>query len=272
MSRHRDDHLELCAAHVLGVLDEAGRAELEAHLAEGCPECEAELRALSSGAFVLAMSVPQQRAPAAVRARVLAAIDAGGASGRQMGETSVIALPRRPWYASPAGALLAAAALIAVALAGVSAWRRTEELTRELTAARAHTDSLQIALDEERRWASVMTAPGARTVTLASTTPGTPALAAEVHYDPASDRALLFAQGFTAPSARDYELWAITAAGPTSLGVVRTGADGRAVVRLEHIARDGAVAAFAVSLEATGGSPDPHKPSGPVVMLGKIAG
>src|SRR6185369_6110359 len=131
MSRHRDDHLELCAAHVLGVLDEAGRAELEAHLAEGCPECQAELRALSSGAFVLAMSVPQQRAPAAVRARVLAAIDAGGASGRQMGETSVIALPRRPWYASPAGALLAAAALIAVALAGISAWRRTEELTRE---------------------------------------------------------------------------------------------------------------------------------------------
>jgi anti-sigma-K factor RskA len=25
-----------------------------------------------------------------------------------------------------------------------------------------------------------------------------------------------------------------------------------------------------VSLEAGGGSPDPHKPSGPVVMLGKL--
>jgi len=195
----------------------------------------------------------------------------GGASGRQL-DASVVALPRRPWVASPAGALLAAAALIAVALAGVSAWRRTEQLTRELAIARAQADSLQRAFDEERRWAGVMTAPGARTVTLALTTRETPALAAEVHYDPATDRALLFAQGFTAPSARDYELWAITAAGPTSLGVVHAGPDGRAVVRLERIARDGAVAAFAVSLEATGGSPDPHKPSGPVVMLGKIAG
>jgi len=92
-----------------------------------------------------------------------------------------------------------------------------------------------------------------------------------VHYDPASDRALLFVQGFVPPSDRDYELWAITAAGPTSLGVVHAGPDGRAVVRVERLTRDGAVAAFAVSLEAAGGSPDHHKPSGPVVMLGKLA-
>ena len=271
MSRHRDEHLDLCAARVLGVLDEAGRRELEAHLADGCPQCEAELQALSAGAVVLAMSVPQHRAPAAVRARVLAAIDSGGASGRQL-EPSVPASPPRPWLSGPAGALLAVAALIAVALAGVSAWRRTESLTRELADARARTETLQRALDEERRWASVLTAPGARTVTLAPTPGGARTLAAEVHYDPATGRALLLAGSFAPPAAHDYELWAITAAGPTSLGVVHAGPDGRAVVRLERVARDGAVAAFAVSLEAAGGSPDPHKPSGPVVMLGKLAG
>jgi anti-sigma-K factor RskA len=271
MSRHRDEHLELCAARVLGVLDEAGQAELDAHLAEGCPQCEAELRSLSSGALVLAMSVPQHRAPAGVRARLLAAIDSGVASGRQLAP-DVLPLPRRPWYASPAGALLAAAALIAVALAGVTAWRRTEELSRELAVTRAHVDSLQRSLDEERRWASVLTAPGGHTVTLAPTPAGERTLAAELRYDPDSDRALLFAQGFSPPGAGDYELWAITAAGPTSLGVVRAGPDGRAVVRLERVARDGAVAAFAVSLEAAGGSPDHHKPSGPVVMLGKLPG
>jgi anti-sigma-K factor RskA len=118
----------------------------------------------------------------------------------------------------------------------------------------------------------VLTAPGGHTVTLAPTPDGARTLTAELHYDPASDRALLFAQGFAPPGAHDYELWAITAAGPTSLGVVHAGPDGRAVVRLDRIARDGAVAAFAVSLEASGGSPDPHKPSGPVVMLGKLAG
>src|SRR5262249_6610495 len=142
-------------------------------------------------------------------------------------------------------------------------------LERELLAARARTTELQRKLDEERGWASVLTA---RTVTLAPTAQGASALTAELRYDPASDRAILLAQGFAAPSAHDYELWAITAAGPTSLGLVHAGADGRAVVRLERIARDGAVAAFAVSLEATGGSPDHHKPAGPVVMLGKLAG
>jgi anti-sigma-K factor RskA len=268
MNRHRDEHLDLCAARVLGVLDEAGLRELDAHLAEPCPTCEAELRELAAGALVLAMSAPQHRAPAAVRARVLAAIDAGGASGRQV-EPAILTLPRRPWFASPASALLAAAALIAVALAGIRAWQRTEVLTRELTAVRARTDSLERALDEERRWAAVLSAP---TVTLAPTPDGAHTLAAEVHYDATSGRALLFAEGFAAPSARDYELWAITAAGPTSLGVVHAGPDGRAVVRLERIARDGAVAAFAVSLEASGGSPDHHKPSGPVVMLGKLSG
>ena len=271
MSRHREDHLDLCAARALGVLDEAGQAELDAHLAEGCAQCEAELRSLAGGAMVLAMSPPQHRAPAAVRERVFAAIDSGAAAGRQQ-DPAVRALPSRPWLSGPAGALLAAAALIAVALAGVSAWRRTESLTRDLEAARAQTDSLRRSLDEERKWASVLTAPTARTVTLAPTSAGATALAAELHYDPASGRALLFAQGFAPPEAHAYELWAITASGPTSLGVVHAGADGRVVVRLERVARDGAVAAFAVSLESPAGSSDPHKPSGPVVMLGKLPG
>src|SRR5262245_22317055 len=97
MSRHRDEHLDLCAAHVLGTLSEAERRELEAHLAEGCEPCAAELRALSAGAAVLAMSVPQHRAPAAVRARVLAAIEGGGTSTAQAGGASVIPLPPRAW-------------------------------------------------------------------------------------------------------------------------------------------------------------------------------
>jgi anti-sigma-K factor RskA len=274
MSRHRDEHLELCAGYVLDTLSDAERRELEAHLAGGCEPCEAELRALSAGAAVLAMSAPPHRAPAAVRARVLAAIEASGASGAQAGPgaQSVIPMPRRAWPGGVAGALLAAAAVIVAVAVGVVAWRRTDELQRELLAARERTTELQRKLDEERAWGSLLTAPASHTITLAPTTQGATTLTAELHYDPASDRAILLAQGFAPPGARDYELWAITAAGPTSLGLVHADADGRAVVRLEHIARDGAVAAFAVSLEVTGGSPDHHKPAGPVVMLGKLAG
>jgi len=260
MSHHRDEHLDLCAAYVLGVLDDAERRELEAHLAEGCERCETELRALSGGATVLAMSVPHVQAPAAVRGRVLAAI--GGAN--------VVPLPRRPRAQGATWAWAAAAALLAVA--GVFAWRRGEGLSRQLAESRLKADALQRTLEEERRWANLLETPGARVVQLAPTPQGDRALAAQVVYDPASDRALVVAERMAAPSEKAYELWAITAAGPTSLGLVHADAGGRAVVRIEHVSHEGAVAAFAVSLESAGGSPDPHRPSGPVVMLGKLAG
>jgi len=269
MSRHRDEHLDLCAALVLGGLGEAERRELESHLAEGCEPCEAELRALAGGAAVLALSVPQHRAPAGVRARVLARIEAGGARD---GGGDVVPLPRRPRAGEAWRLLLAAAALIVAVGVGVTQWRRAEELGRELAQARTGNADLERKLDDERRWAALLESASTRTVQLAATPAGAPTLEASVHYDPATGRAILLAQAFTPPAARDYELWAITASGATSLGVVHADASGHATVRLENVARDGAVAAFAVSLEATGGSPDHHKPSGPVVMLGKLAG
>src|SRR5262249_16099161 len=122
MSRHRDEHLDLCAASVLGALAEAERRELEAHLAEGCEPCEAELRALAGGATVLALSVPQHRAPAGVRARVLAKIESGGP------REAVVPLPRPPRAAEPWRMLLAAAALTVAAGVGVVQWRRAEQL------------------------------------------------------------------------------------------------------------------------------------------------
>ena len=101
MSRHRDEHLDLCAAQVLGDLAGAERAELEAHLTDGCATCEAELRALAGGATVLALSVPQHRAPARARASVLAAFEreAGrgpaGHEARPAPRADIVSLPRR---------------------------------------------------------------------------------------------------------------------------------------------------------------------------------
>jgi len=271
VSGHRDEHLDLCAAHVLGVLGDAERRELESHLAEGCPQCEAELRTLSGGATVLAMSVPQHRAPAAVRGRVLAAIEAEGASPAVEPvprDARVMPLPHRRSAATWAWA--AAAALLVVA--GGVLWQRAQSLSRQLAEERASAEELRRALDEERRWAGLGAAPTARVVRLSPTPQGDRALAAQVLYDPASGRAVVVAERFVPPGTQAYELWAITAAGPTSLGLVRADASGRAVVRLENVSRGGEVAAFAVSLESAGGSPDPHRPSGPVVMLGKLAG
>ncbi len=282
MIGHRDEHLDRCAALALGVLDEAGRAELEAHMATGCATCESALRALSGGATVLALSVPQRRAPDVVRERVLGIVRAEaiartregvvGATAPALERPAVVESPRRERPRVALWALAAAAVLMAVT--GALAWRRAEQLTARLATLEARSLELQQTLQSERRWAALLDAPVTRVVRLERTPDGDSTLSARVLYDPGSQRAILVASGFALTAERDYELWAITATGPTSLGVVRADRSGRAVARLEHVhgeaLGDGPIAAFAISLEASGGSTDHRKPSGPVVMLSKL--
>jgi hypothetical protein len=272
VSRHRDEHLDLCAAQVMGVLDEAGRAELESHLASGCETCAAELRELSAGATVLAMSAPPLHAPAALRERILEAAT-GQAPGRRVPEPvppveAPPAIVLRPKWAGLTWGLAAAAALLAVA--GVFAWQRALELDRELAAAHARSSELERTLEDERAWAGLPALPGTRIVRLAPTPDGDSTLVAQVIYHSGIKRAMIVAERFALPADRAYELWAITASGPTSLGVVHPDAEGRVVVRLEQVGGSEPIAAFAFSLEASGGSPDRHKPNGPVVMVGSV--
>jgi hypothetical protein len=292
MSGHRDEHLDRCTALVLGGLDDAGRTELEAHMAAGCPECESALRALSSGATVLALSVPQQRAPGALRERVLAAVQAE-AGARAAGavipssvpaaeDANVAASTRRERPQVMSWAFAIAAALLAVS--GLLLWPRAADQTAQLTALQARSNELEETLQSERRWAALLEAPGTRVTRLLPTPDGDPALSARVLYDPDSRRAIIVASNFALTTDRDYELWVLTASGATSAGVVHAEASGRAVARLEHVGDSvadstggqargrEAIIAFAVTLEPAGGSPDHYRPSGPVVMVGKLGG
>jgi len=279
MSAHRDEHLELCAAQVLGVLDEPGRAELAEHLAGGCAVCEAELVQLAEGALVLAHAAPRVAAPPAARARVLEAVRAAGPVSpapapvplpeRLLAPRGVTPLPRR----GPGFVTLAwAAAAVLIAATALVLWQRNANLSRALTQAMAQNHDLQRSLAKEREWSALLEAPGTQVVSLMPTPAGQAVLQARVVFDPRSKRAIVIADALHAPTGHDYQLWAITASGPTSLGLLKPDANGRAVVKLENVGGNEAVAAFAFSLEVTGGSPDPHKPSGPVVLVGKLAG
>jgi hypothetical protein len=277
VSRHRDEHLDLCAAHVMGVLDEAGHAELEAHLASGCEICLAELRELSAGATVFAMSAPPHAAPAALRERILAAatgqVQAPGSPARVEPETPRRAEPPPPIALRPKRSALIwglAAAAAVIAVAGVVAWQRTLVLDRELVAAREQASELEQTLATEREWARLPALAGTQIVQLAVTPDGDSTIAARVIYHPGAQRAMVVAEHMGLPVDRAYELWAITASGPTSLGVVHPDAAGHVVARLEQVGGSEPIAAFAFSLESRTGSPDPHKPSGPVVMVGHV--
>lgn len=279
MTAHRDEHLELCAGLLLGALDAADRAELEAHLTGGCAVCDAELARLSQSVELLAHSLPQQAPPAALRSRVLAAVKAAAAAeSRDVSASStapesrtarVIELPRRQSNFAAWGWAAAAAAL---AIASFVTWRQANDVRSQLVAARAQADSLQLQLANERAWAALGEAPHARIVPLAPTPAGAPQLAAHMTFDPDSRRGEFVSDSMVAPTGHDYQLWAISKAGPVSLGLVRADSSGRVRVRIADCGDPATLGAFAISLEATGGAPTPNAPAGPVVMVGKIAG
>src|SRR5262245_3246096 len=280
MSAHRDEHIDLCAARALGSIGEADRLELERHLADGCPECERALLEFSQGVERLAASAPAVTPSPRVRAKVLemvraeAAAAPRGQAAPQAAQPApapprrVIELPRReraPWAA---WAFAAAAALLAVATIGL--WRSGEVLRSELRTAREAVAKAELDLQLERAWSAVATSPGARVVDLAPLQGGIPMPHVRATYDPSTRRAIVAFDNLVTPSGSDFELWAILPDGPKSLGVVRGDATGHAEVRVPDAGDPSALSAFAISLEKEGGSPDPRKPAGPVILAGAV--
>ena len=283
MTVHREEHLDLCAARVLGSIDEADRLELERHLADGCAECERVLAELSEGAERLAASATQVMPSPRLRAVVLERVRAEAAAMPRERETEragdptaapvaprrVIELTARRRPAWPTWALATAAAVLAVST--VAIWRAADTLRGELRGARERVAQVELDLAVERAWAAVAMSPGARVVDLAPLTGGVSLPHVRATYDPASRRAIVAFENLSTPAGSDFELWAIlTPDGPRSLGVVRPDASGRAEVRVPDAGDPAALAAFALSLEREGGSTDPRKPGGPVVLAGSV--
>jgi anti-sigma-K factor RskA len=267
VSAHREEHLEACAAYALGSLDAAERAEFERHLAEGCPQCEAELERLSGAVSLLAASAPPVAPPAALRERVLAA---ARAEGRGPGVESVPPIPRLPRRGRSAATWAWAAAAVVLAVSTGVTWRVRERLDHELAASREQIRQLERQLADERSWAALLDSPTTSVVQLSMTPQGTAVLRAHAIYDPGSRRAVLVFDNLVTPPDSDYQLWGVHKSGPLSLGLIRADANGRAIIRVEDTGDPTTLAAFAVSLEREGGAPTATAPAGPVVMVGKL--
>ena len=273
MSEHREEYLDLCAGLALGALDPADRARLEAHLAVGCPECEAALADFSAATVNLARSAPAATPPAALRQRVLdaaRAMPAGGAAAARSEHGRAIEM--KPRWREPLFLWSWAAAAAFLAIATAVMWNQGEALRVQLADAQKSLTAARQKLDEERSLIAVLSAPGARVAELQITPAGVKELRARATYDPASRSAVIVFENFTAPGGHDYQLWALRGAGVASLGLIRPDASGHAVLKLENAGEPGTLAGFAVSLEPAGGSPYPDRPTGPVVMAGKFGG
>ena len=267
MSELREEDLNLAAGYVLGALDEPDRRRVESLLEAGDAGMTRAVREFREAAALMAHAAPAARPDAALRSRVLATARAQSPDRSRVVEMKP---RRRPSEAFWNWGWAAAAAALAV----VSAvqWNASHRLQQQLADAQKVLGQARSRLSNEQKWADVLASPVARSVRLDVTPDGDTKLVARVAYDPASQRAVVIFENFLAPTGKDYELWAIRAGKPAALGLIKTDAEGRAILELDRLGDPSQLAALAVSLEPAGGAPTPDAPTGPVVMLGKLSG
>ena len=214
----------------------------------------------------LARVVPQQAPPPALRARVLtAALAEAQEPAAAAPDAAVAPASRWPW-------LLAAAAAVLAVGTSLGWWSAQNEIQRlqstiadlrttatELLNVRAEFGREQTA---RQRAAAILSAPDVTYTALAGVMPAGTARA-RVYVSPTRGL-LMAAEDLPAlPTGRVYQLWTIVAGQPVSGGVFELEAGGRAQVLAD--APPGPAAAFAVTIEPTGGVP---APTGDKVLLG----
>jgi anti-sigma-K factor RskA len=268
------------ALYALGSLDADERRAVERHLAGGCDTCERELERWVEVAGSVPLSVDEAEPPN-LKPRLLERIETAAPRHK--------VLRPRSWVTVP----LAAAALAMLALGFVRemqirAERRSHEqvvadLSAKLSASRDALEevrtvlaqremdigSLRAALAEARETLAVVGARGLRMVTLQET-PDAPPANAHLLFSEKEGKAIFYAFGLPPVEAgKTYELWWITEKeGPLQAGLFVPDQRGLGQIEAMVPVDAGAVQAAAVTIEPAGGLP---KPSGPMVLLGKLA-
>lgn len=261
MSRHTEEHLDLCAAYALGTIDDVSRRRLEEHVRAGCRECEAALRDFGAATTALAATAPAAAPSPRLRDRVL---EAARREPRRR--------PMRRGAPVVLTAVLAAASIVFL-ITTVALWTQVRKLSGEQTALRARLDGVEQELAQARTTVAFLTGAGTDCFDFAPTGQGdsTMVVAARGCFSPSSGEAVLMLGRVSIPAGRDAELWVLRGETPVSLGLVRPDASGHAVVHVPALANATAVTAFAVSIEEAGGSKGAG-PAGPVVSVGALGG
>jgi hypothetical protein len=252
---HSDRHEELAAALAAGIPLGADRAELDAHLGEGCARCEELLVELRQAATALAFGVPAAAPSDALRRRILASLEPARVPEATVGS------PVRIW---PVLAAAAALLVIAVGLDDAHLRRQREDLRSQSAQLANRLQSAETELAQRTLRARVLESDDVRMLTLGGKDPQ-PKAQGRVFWSDRARRGVLVA-GNLAPLASDrqYELWVFQKGKPINAGVFDVDAQGRALFESKDFPEAG-VQNFAVTIEPRGGVP---APTGPIVLVG----
>jgi anti-sigma-K factor RskA len=250
---HSERHEELVAAMSLGMAPASERAELDRHLAEGCPLCEEMLADFRGAATAFAATTPAAAPPPELKRAILAAL----------GPARVRAHPASNRVAR---VLAAAAALLlfAVVLDDARLRRDREDLRSSSAELAGRLQSAQTQLAERVLRARVLESDDVRMMLLGGKDPQ-PRAQARVFWSPRARRGVLVAGNLAPlPSDRQYELWVFLDGKPVNAGVFDADAQGRALFESTDFPKPDAQN-FAVTVEPRGGVP---APTGPIVLVG----
>ena len=271
MSESHEAYLELCAGQALDALEPADREKLEAHLAKGCPECEAALADYSDATVAMASTAPSAMPRARVKEQLFAQVNE---EAQEREQARLPEMPREPRPSRPApwGLVwgLTAFGLLFLALNFYN-WQRGNTLLKERDEARAEVARMTKDLDDAKVFTAVFEAPGLKVAPLLPTPDSNQSQRATGYFDPATGNAVIRFSNMDKPEGRDFQLWALHGPKPTSLGLLQVDANGNAVMKLRGVTDPASLNAFAVSMEPAGGSPQ-DVPTGPVVLVGTIGG
>jgi len=279
--RATDEIQAQAALFALGSLTQHEARAFEAHLAEGCSICQAELRRQEDLVASLALAAPAAEPSPYVRDILLARIEreeqppvvrpakAGERVEPRPVPPRATPQPRStvlPWAIAAALALAAAASYFYTrqqAEQQIQAERgRGEDARAEWQRRRAalEADNLRARQELEELKAG-LGSPGVRLVALKGQKE-IPEASAQIYWDTARSRWIVAANLPPAPAGKVYQLWFVLAApdAPVSAGLIRTDNAGRAITSVAFPAGLRKVAAAAITLEPEGGSASPTMP------------
>ena len=245
-----EEYLELAAIYALGALEGEDRLKFETHLASGCEICRDAIFDSEKVLADLALAAPLAAPPDSVRERLFERVRRDSPVRK---ETS--SGPSRLWMALAAAATLAAV--------GLGLYSRT--LQRRAETEGVAREALERDLRSLTETLEAFTAPATRAVSLSGQGDAQGA-AAKAFLDPENRRLFLYVYSLPPPPpGRTYQLWLIVGGAPVSMGTFGVEPDGRGRLDTASVPQFEGEVTVAVTVEPSGGVP---QPTGPMVLVG----
>jgi len=242
-----DEDFDLLA---LGMLEGEEKGELEAHLA-GCRECASKAEEARGRIAVLAFSAPIENPPAKARELLLRRVRGPLIVDKSLSFTY--------WLTPALGAVMVI--LFVVGLENRNLRQKLKEVqnAQEVLQGRAAQDHLVVDL---------LTAPDTLKVTLVSGA-SQPSPAGKAFYHPEKGLIFYAANLPTLSPSQTYQLWLVPTSGnPISAGTFQVDIHGNGQVMLPRLPPGVEAAAFAVTVEPSGGVP---QPTGAKILIGTVS-